>query len=59
VNSRGRAKANVVDALDETAVHEYFDSVVKQEGRVDVGFNAMGPRVAAHAKWDAGGRLAC
>src|SRR5260370_41278515 len=45
----GRAQADIVDALNETAVSEYIDSVVAQAGRVDIEFNATGPRVAEYA----------
>ncbi len=45
----GHAQADVVDALDETAVSDYVDSVVARAGRVDIEFNATGPRVAEYA----------
>ena len=45
----GLAQANVVDALDETAVSDYIDTVVAQTGRIDIEFNATGPRVAEYA----------
>ena len=34
-----------VDALDERAVNAYIDAVAGEAGRIDVVFNAMGPRV--------------
>ena len=39
----GRAHAAVIDALDDVAVNEYIDGIVKQTGRIDVVFNAVGP----------------
>jgi NAD(P)-dependent dehydrogenase (short-subunit alcohol dehydrogenase family) len=45
----GRAHAAVVDALDETAVERYFESVVRRAGRLDIEFNATGPRVSEYA----------
>src|SRR6516165_8375935 len=45
----GRAHAEVVDALDEAAVDAYVDSVVGQSGRLDIQFNATGPRVSEYA----------
>src|SRR5262245_27299350 len=40
----GKAHAAVVDALDDRAVDDYVDGVVKQAGRIDIEFNAVGPR---------------
>jgi 3-oxoacyl-[acyl-carrier protein] reductase len=40
---RGRAYAAVIDALDDDAVNEYIDGVVKQAGSLDIMFNAVGP----------------
>jgi len=45
----GRAHAEVVDALDATAVGAYVASVAQQAGRLDIEFNATGPRVADYA----------
>ena len=45
----GRAQADTVDALDETAVSQYVDAVVAQAGRVDIEFNATGPRATEYA----------
>jgi 3-oxoacyl-[acyl-carrier protein] reductase len=45
----GRAHADVVDALDAAAVEEYFESVVQQAGRLDIEFNATGPRASEYA----------
>jgi len=39
----GRAHSSVVDALDDTAVNDYIDGIVKQSGAVDIVFNAVGP----------------
>jgi len=41
----GFAHAAVIDALDDAAVNEYIDSVVKQTGSIDIVFNAVGPLV--------------
>jgi len=41
----GRAHAAVINALDDTAVNEYIDGIVKQAGRIDIVFNAIGPLV--------------
>ena len=45
----GRGRADIVEALDETAVSEYIDAVVAQTGRIDIEFNATGPRAAEYA----------
>jgi NAD(P)-dependent dehydrogenase (short-subunit alcohol dehydrogenase family) len=45
----GQARAEVVDALNEAAVGEYVESVVGQSGRLDIEFNATGPRVSEYA----------
>src|SRR5215813_15198656 len=39
----GYAHTEVVDALDDAAVNEYIDRVVKQAGHLDMEFNAIGP----------------
>jgi NAD(P)-dependent dehydrogenase (short-subunit alcohol dehydrogenase family) len=44
----GRAHADVVDALDEAAVDDYLDGVVRRAGGIDVELNAMGPSVAEY-----------
>jgi len=36
------ARAQVVDALDEKAVNNHLDLVIKEEGKLDISFNAMG-----------------
>src|SRR5499427_6641404 len=41
----GRAHAAVIDALDDAAVHDYVDDIVKQTGGLDIVFNAVGPLV--------------
>jgi 3-oxoacyl-[acyl-carrier protein] reductase len=41
----GRAHAAVVDALDAAAVDRYVRSILDQAGRLDIEFNAAGPRV--------------
>jgi NAD(P)-dependent dehydrogenase (short-subunit alcohol dehydrogenase family) len=45
----GRAHAAVVDALDATAVEDYFQSVVWQAGELHIEFNATGPRANEYA----------
>ena len=45
----GAAHAAVVDAMDDSAVGTYIDRVAAQTGRIDIVFNAMGPRVADYA----------
>jgi 3-oxoacyl-[acyl-carrier protein] reductase len=37
--------AAVVDALDDAAVNQYIDSIVKQVGTIDIVFNAVGSLV--------------
>jgi NADP-dependent 3-hydroxy acid dehydrogenase YdfG len=39
----GKAKATAIDVLDESAVNEYLDSVVKQSGKIDIILDASGP----------------
>src|SRR5215472_14344344 len=39
----GRAHVEVIDALDERAVNECVDRIVKQAGKIDIEFNAIGP----------------
>jgi 3-oxoacyl-[acyl-carrier protein] reductase len=39
----GRAHSHAVDAMNDTAVNEYIDRVVKQAGGLYVAFNAVGP----------------
>jgi 3-oxoacyl-[acyl-carrier protein] reductase len=46
--SGGIAHTHLVDALDETAVNAYVDSIVKQAGRIDILFNAVGPLAAEY-----------
>jgi NAD(P)-dependent dehydrogenase (short-subunit alcohol dehydrogenase family) len=40
----GRAHAAVVDAEDPAAVDKYLDGIASQTGRIDIVFNAIGPR---------------
>lgn len=40
----GRAHATEVDALDDDAVNQYVGRIVKQTGRLDIVFNAVGPQ---------------
>src|SRR3990172_2929052 len=48
--TNGRAEAAEVDALNERAVEAYLDRVVKQAGKIDIVFNAMGKHLAEHDK---------
>ncbi len=41
----GRAHAAVIDALDDSAVNEYIDGIVRKTARIDIVFNAVGPLV--------------
>jgi len=38
-----RANAAVIDALDDAAVNEYIGGIVRQTGKIDIVFNAVGP----------------
>ena len=42
--SNGKADAREVNALDEKAVNDYLDYVIKQAGRIDIVINAVGPQ---------------
>jgi 3-oxoacyl-[acyl-carrier protein] reductase len=44
----GQAHAAVIDALDDPAVNEYIDTIVNQTGRIDIAFNATGPRATEY-----------
>lgn len=39
----GRADSQVVDAMDDAAVNEYIDGIVRLAGGLDIAFNAVGP----------------
>jgi 3-oxoacyl-[acyl-carrier protein] reductase len=39
----GSAHTQAIDALDEAAVNDYIDGIVKQTGSVNIVFNAVGP----------------
>jgi len=41
--SGGLVQSAVVDALDDKAVNEYIDGIVKREGKLDIVFTAVGP----------------
>ena len=43
IEAGGLAHAAAIDALDDVAVNEYIDGIVKQTGSIDVVFNAVGP----------------
>lgn len=42
LNTGGKAEVDVVDALDEKAVNNHIESLVKKSGTVDISFNAIG-----------------
>src|SRR6516165_6578187 len=48
VSADRRAHAAVVDALDDAAVNEYLDGVLKQSGSLDIVFNAVGPLIGEY-----------
>jgi NADP-dependent 3-hydroxy acid dehydrogenase YdfG len=39
----GTAQATVVDTLNDTAVNEYFDDIVRQRDKIDIILDAAGP----------------
>jgi NAD(P)-dependent dehydrogenase (short-subunit alcohol dehydrogenase family) len=39
----GKAHTDVIDALDDTAVNQFIDRIVKRNGSIDIEFNAIGP----------------
>jgi NAD(P)-dependent dehydrogenase (short-subunit alcohol dehydrogenase family) len=45
----GQAHAEVIDATNEAAVEAYVQSVAEQSGRLDIEFNATGPRIREYA----------
>lgn len=48
VAADGRAHAAVIDALDDPAVNQYIDGIVKQSGSLDIVFNAVGPLISEY-----------
>ena len=46
--SGGRASHAVIDTLDGDAIEEYLDRLVKDSGRIDIEFNATGPRISEY-----------
>lgn len=42
--SNRKAEAAEVDALNESSVNAYLDDIVKQAGKIDILFNAIGPQ---------------
>ena len=42
IDAGGRAETAVVDALDENAVNNYINKIVKAAGTIDISFNAIG-----------------
>jgi NAD(P)-dependent dehydrogenase (short-subunit alcohol dehydrogenase family) len=45
---RGRAQVAVIDAENTSAVDAYIDSIAGRTGRIDIVFNAIGPRVTEY-----------
>jgi 3-oxoacyl-[acyl-carrier protein] reductase len=45
IASGGRAEAAQVDALDEKAINNHLDKVLRQVDRVDISFNAIGAEI--------------
>lgn len=43
VTAGGKGQAAAIDVLDDTAVKQYFDAVVKQAGKIDIVLDASGP----------------
>src|SRR5262245_38054913 len=39
----GRAQAALIDTLNDSAVNEYFDGIVKRSGKIDIILDAAGP----------------
>jgi NAD(P)-dependent dehydrogenase (short-subunit alcohol dehydrogenase family) len=48
VSADGRAHTAVIDALDDAAVNQYIDGIVKQSGSLDIVFNAVGPLISEY-----------
>ena len=48
VAADGRAHAAMIDAVDDAAVNEYLDGVVKKSGSLDIVFNAVGPLIGEY-----------
>ncbi len=44
----GKAHTAVVDALDDSVVANYIDGIVAKAGRIDIEFNAIGPRATEY-----------
>lgn len=42
VSENGHIKASRIDALDEHAVHAHMNDVLKENGKIDITFNAIG-----------------
>jgi NAD(P)-dependent dehydrogenase (short-subunit alcohol dehydrogenase family) len=42
VKSGGDAEMALVDALDEQAINKHLDRIIKQDGHIDISFNAVG-----------------
>jgi 3-oxoacyl-[acyl-carrier protein] reductase len=39
----GRAHPAAIDTLDDAAVNQYVDAIVKQTGKIDIILDAVGP----------------
>jgi len=49
IDAGGRAHFEGINALDDASVNEYTDRIVKQAGKIDIEFNAMGPPAKEYA----------
>lgn len=48
----GRAHTAVIDTLDDAAVNQYIDGIVKQVGKIDIVLDAAGPLARELWKWE-------
>ena len=48
VANGGKAHAAVIDTLDDVAVNEYVDGIVKQTGKIDIILDFAGPQAKDH-----------
>lgn len=44
----GQAHTATLDALDDAAINDYIDDIVRRTGRIDIMFNAVGPRATEY-----------
>jgi NADP-dependent 3-hydroxy acid dehydrogenase YdfG len=47
----GRAHPAAIDSLDDAAVNQYVDGIVKQTGKIDIVLDAAGPPCQRVWKW--------